>query len=333
MKQLYKQIRTCSIRWGIIAVALLLSTGCAIEQDVVVIKLAHALDTGHPVHKGMAHMAERLEELSDGKMRMDIYANGQLGGERELVELLQIGTLGMTKVSASVLENFAPVVQIFGIPYVFRDEDHLWTVLNGEIGKQLLDGPIPFRLKGLGYYDAGWRSFYTTKVPIHQPSDLRGLKIRVQESYTAIAMVRALGGSATPVSWGELYTALQQGVVDGAENNPPSLYISRQFEVSKYYSLDEHTAVPDVLLISLRVWESLTPQQQEWLQTAVDDSVVYQREIWNEFSDEVMKTMEDSGVIITRPDKAPFREAVAEFHRSYDGTPTGDLLKEILSIE
>jgi tripartite ATP-independent transporter DctP family solute receptor len=299
----------------------------------VVIKLAHVLDTGHPVHQGMAHMAERLEELSEGKMRMDIYASGQLGGERELIELLQIGTLGMTKVSASPLENFVPAVQIFGIPYVFRDENHFWTVLNGPIGKELLDGPKPFKLKGMGYYDAGWRSFYTTKVAVNQPSDLKGLKIRVQESRTAIEMVKALGGSATPISWGELYTSLQQGVVDGAENNPPSLFISRQYEVSKYYSLDEHTAVPDVLLISLRVWESLTPQQQEWLQTAVDDSVVYQRKLWKEFTEESLQKMEKSGLVIIHPDKALFREAVAPFHRTYDGTPTGDLLKQIESIE
>jgi tripartite ATP-independent transporter DctP family solute receptor len=310
----------------------LLGAGCTAKSDVKVLKLAHALDTSHPVHKSMVYMAKRLDELSGGKMRIDIYPSGQLGGERELIELLQIGSLAMTKVSASPLESFVPEIQIFGIPYVFRDEEHLWKVLNGEIGKQLLDGPKAFMLKGLGYYDAGSRSFYTTRVPIYKPDDLKGLKIRVQESRTAMAMVQALGGAATPVSWGELYTALQQGIVDGAENNPPSLYISRQYEVSKYYSLDEHTAVPDVLIISLRVWESLTPQQQQWLQTAVDESVLYQRKLWAEFSAKALKTMEDAGLTIIHPDKAPFRAAVAGFLRSYEGTPTGELLKKIQAI-
>lgn len=318
---------------SLLLVPALFTIGCAGKSDVKVLKLAHALDTSHPVHKGMAYMAERLEELSGGKMRIDIYANGQLGGERELIELLQIGSLAMTKVSASPLESFVPEIQIFGIPYVFRDEEHFWKVLNGEIGKQLLDGPKAFKLKGLGYYDAGSRSFYTTKIPVYEPADLKGLKIRVQESRTAMAMVQALGGAATPVSWGELYTALQQGIVDGAENNPPSLYISRQYEVSKYYTLDEHTAVPDVLIISLRVWESLSPQQQQWLQAAVDESVLYQRKLWAEFSAEALKTMEDAGLTIIHPDKAPFRAAVAEFHRSYEGTPTGELLKKIQSIQ
>lgn len=310
----------------------LFSAGCTSKSEVKVLKLAHALDTSHPVHQGMVYMAKRLDELSGGKMRIDIYANGQLGNERELIELLQIGSLAMTKVSASPLESFVPEIQIFGIPYVFRDDEHFWKVLNGDIGKQLLDGPKAFKLKGLGYYDAGSRSFYTTKVPIYKPGDLKGLKIRVQESRTAIAMVQALGGAATPISWGELYTALQQGIVDGAENNPPSLYISRQYEVSRYYTLDEHTAVPDVLLISLRVWESLTPRQQQWLQTAVDESVLYQRKLWAEFSAQALKAIEDSGVTIIHPDKAPFREAVVDFHRTYEGTPTGKLLKKIQSI-
>lgn len=318
---------------SLLLLALALLSGCTNKGEVEVLKLAHSLDSTHPVHKGMVYMADRLDELSGGKMRIDIYANGQLGGERELIELIQIGSLAMTKVSASPLESFVPEIEIFGIPYVFRDEEHFWKVLNGEIGKQLLDGPKAFKLKGLGYYDAGSRSFYTTKVPVYKPGDLQGLKIRVQESRTAMAMVHALGGAATPISWGELYTSLQQGVVDGAENNPPSLYISRQYEVSKYYSLDEHTAVPDVLLISLRVWDSLTTQQQQWLQAAVDESVLYQRKLWAEFSAESLKTIEDSGVTIIYPDKAPFRAAVADFHRTYDGTPTGALLKKIQSIQ
>lgn len=319
---------------SIVALAAALAVaGCGVREDTTVLKLAHSLDVGHPVHKGMVFMAKRVDELSGGAMRVDIYPGGQLGGERELIELLQIGSLAMTKVSASPLESFVPQMQIFGIPYVFRDEDHYWKVLNGEIGRRLLDGPTPYNLKGLCYYDAGSRSFYTTKVPIHKPSDLNGLKIRVQMSRTSIAMVNALGGSATPIDWGELYTALQQGVVDGAENNPPSLYISRQYEVSKYYSLDEHTAVPDVLLISTRVWDSLTPREQQWLQQAVDESVDYQRRVWAEFSQQALEEIEASGVEIIYPDKEPFREAVAEFHRSYEGTPTGELLKEIAAIE
>ena len=134
--------------------------------------------------------------------------------------------------SAAVLENFSPSIKVFGIPYLFRDKEHVFDVLDGPVGKELLNGTEKFWLKGLGYYDSGSRSFYTIDQPLNKPEDLDGLKIRVQESQTAIDMVKSLGGSPTPISWGELYTALQQGVVDGAENNPPSFYLSRHYEVS-----------------------------------------------------------------------------------------------------
>jgi TRAP-type C4-dicarboxylate transport system substrate-binding protein len=146
-------------------------------------------------------------------------------------------------------------------------------------------------------------------------------------------MVAALGGSATPISWGELYTALQQGVVDGAENNPPSFYLSRQYEVSKYYTLDEHTAVPDILLMSSRIWNDLTPEQQEWLQRAVDDSVAYQRKLWQEATDEALAAVQAAGVEVIYPDKTPFQKAVHEMKESYAGTEVADLLTRIEAVE
>ena len=142
-------------------------------------------------------------------------------------------------------------------------------------------------------------------------------------------MIAAMGGAATPISWGELYTALQQGVVDGAENNPPSLYLSRQYEVCKYYILDEHTAVPDILLMSLHIWDNLNPEQQGWLQQAVDDSVIYQAKLWEKASNEALAAIEASGVEIIRPDKAPFMAAVEEMKAEYKGTAIGDVLDAI----
>lgn len=308
-------------------------TSCGSRDDVVVLKLGHSLDTGHAVHKGMVHMAERLDEISGGKMRIDIYPSGQLGGERETVELVQIGSLAMTKVSTSPLESFVPAMQLFSIPYVFRDREHFFKVLDSEIGKELLESTEVARLRGLGYYDAGSRSFYTTDKRVRSPADLAGLKIRVQKSQTSVRMVAALGGSATPISWGELYTALQQGVVDGAENNPPSFYLSRQYEVSKYYTLDEHTSVPDILLMSSRIWDDLTPEQQAWLQEAVDDSVAYQRKLWQEATDEALAAVQAAGVEVIYPDKTPFQQAVVAMKESYAGTEVADLLKRIEAVE
>jgi tripartite ATP-independent transporter DctP family solute receptor len=306
-----------------------LIASCGPKSDVTVLKLGHALDTGHAVHKGMVHMAERLDLYSNGKMKIENYPSGQLGAERELVELLQIGSLAMTKVSSSPLESFVPEMKIFSLPYVFRNKAHYDKALASEIGKSLLLAPEKVRLRGMAYYDAGSRSFYTTETAINKPADLAGLKIRVQKSQTSVDMIAAMGGAATPISWGELYTALQQGVVDGAENNPPSLYLSRQYEVCKYYILDEHTTVPDILLMSLHIWENLDSEQQNWLQLAVDDSAIFQARLWKTASDEALAAIEASGVQIIRPDKAPFMAAVEGMKAEYKGTKVGDLLDAI----
>ena len=301
--------------------ALLAVSACGAEQDVTVIKLGHALATDHPVHRAMVFMAERLAEESGGTMRIDIYPSQQLGSEREMLELLQIGSLGMTKVSSSVLENFSPEYQVLSLPFVFRDDAHRFAVLEGPIGDELLAAPEPYRLRGLAFYDAGSRSFYTVDRPVRTPSDLAGMKIRVQESQTAMDMVRALGGSPTPISFGELYTALQQGVVDGAENNPPSFYTSRHYEVAKYYVLDEHTAVPDVLIVSTTIWDRLTPQQRGWLQTAAAASAVVQKEYWRESTEEALAAIRAAGVEVLSADKTPFEADVREMTAAYAADP------------
>lgn len=306
--------------------------GCGGAGEVTEIKLAHGHDTTHPVHAAMVFMAERLAEKSGGTMRIDIYTSQQLGTERETLELLQIGSLGMTKVSSSVLEGFAPSFQVLGLPYLFRDEEHRFSVLEGDVGRELLEGLERYRLRGLTYYDAGSRSFYTVRSPVHTPDDLAGLKLRTQESPIAVQMVRTLGGAATPISYGEVFTALQQGVVDGAENNPPSFQTSRHYEVAKYYSLDEHTAVPDLLLISLEVWEDLEPQQQRWLQEAADESAVLQKELWREATQEALRVVSDAGVEVIYPDKEAFLTKAAPLLDSFSRDPdVGPIVQRIRS--
>ncbi len=298
------------------------------------IKLGHGLDVTHPVHKGMVYMAERLAEKSDGRLTIEIYPSQQLGTERQCLELLQIGSLGMTKVSAAVLENFAPVTKVLSLPYMFRGSEHAYAVFDGPIGKELLLASEPFYLRGLCFYDAGSRSFYTKTTPIREPADLEGLKIRVQESVTAINLVRAMGGAPTPISYGELYTALQQGVVDGAENNPPSFYTSRHYEVCKFYSLNEHTMVPDVLLINTSVWRSLSEQEQRWLEEAAQESVVFQRQVWKEDSDKALAEVEKAGVEIIRPIKEPFAEKVQPMLESYRSEPrVWEFIQRIQALE
>lgn len=293
----------------------LIWAGCAQDSGSQVLRLAHGLDIEHPVHQAMEHMAHELESLSNGELRMRIYPSEQLGSERECLELLQIGSLAMTKVSAAVMEGFAPGFGVLGTPYLFDDRNHAYRVLDGEVGRRLLVSAEPFLLRGLTFYDAGSRSFYTRDRPVHSPADLQGLSIRTQESAAAMAMVRALGGAATPIAWGELYTALQQGVVDGAENNPPSFHLSRHYEVAKFYTLDEHTSVPDLLVISFPVWQRLSPDERRWLQQAADRSAVLQRELWRQAEETALDAVRAAGVQIIRPPKGPFQDAVAELNR------------------
>lgn len=308
--------------FGILFFALFFLVSCQQGAKHKTLKLAHGLPTDHPVHKAMVFMADRTKELSDGQLTMEIYSSGQLGSEQQCVELVQIGSLAITKISAAVMESFTDDYKVLGLPYLFRDKEHAFKVLDGDIGKELLLSTENKWIRGLCFYDAGSRSFYTIDKPILKPEDLDGLKIRVMKSKTAMDMVKALGGSPTPISWGELYTALQSGVVDGAENNPPSLYTSRHYEVCKHYSLDEHNAVPDVLIISQKIWNGLTKQEQEWLQQAADESVVLQRKLWEASEKESYEEVQKAGVTIYYPDKQPFREKVKGLYESYKENET-----------
>jgi tripartite ATP-independent transporter DctP family solute receptor len=311
----------------------LVLAGCSEKDDAErVLKLGHSLDTGHPVHKAMEFMAEKVAEKSGGRLRVEIFPGEQLGSEKECIESLQLGYLAMTKTSTAPMESFVPSIKVYGIPYVFRDSEHSWKVFNGPIGKELLAAGEAMRLKGLCYYDAGARSFYAKK-EVNSPEDLKGMKIRVQKSNVSMQMIEAMGGSPTPIDWGELYTSLDQGVVDGAENNPPSFEISHHYEICKYYILDEHSRIPDMLVISTRVWESLSPEFQVILEESVAESVEYQRKLWSEAERKSMETVEAAGVKIIRPDKEPFREAVREMWKQYENTEIGELIEKIQEVE
>jgi tripartite ATP-independent transporter DctP family solute receptor len=312
-----------------------MSVGCKKEDTAkpeVVLKLAHSLDVTHPVHKAMVYMAEKVAEKSSGRMAVEIFPSEQLGNEKECIEALQLGYLAMTKTSTAVMEGFVPRMRIFGIPYLFRDSEHYWKVLKGPIGKELLLAGQNKGLRGLCFYDAGSRSFYAKK-EIKSPADLKGMKIRVMNSAMSMKMIDAMGGSPTPMPWGELYTSLEQGVVDAAENNPPSFRTSRHYEVCKYYTLDEHARLPDILMISTRVWNNLKPEFQQILQEAVDESVEYERKIWAEAEESDMKIVKDAGVQVSYPDKEPFRASVESVWNEFEGTDIGELIKQIQEVK
>lgn len=299
----------------------------------MVLKLGHGLDTAHPVHLAMVHMKERLEELSNGSVTIDIYPSAVLGSEVQSIEQLQNGSLAMTKTSAAAMENFIPAMSVFSLPYVFSDSEHYWSVLNGSVGQELLEKGESKFLRGLCYYDGGSRNFYTKDKPIRTPEDLKGLKIRVMNSATAINMVKAMGGSPTPIAWGELYSALAQGTVDGAENNPPSFSTNKHYEICKHFSKDGHTRIPDMLLISTKIWERLDPQVQEWISLAADESSTYQRTLWEKKTIAALAQAEAEGVTIYDVDTAAFAAKVAPMLDAVENPEVKQLLKRIKEVQ
>ncbi|MCC5834839.1 MAG: TRAP transporter substrate-binding protein [Opitutales bacterium] len=307
----------------ILSLAILLS-GCGRLSDgdsERTLILAHAMHETHPVSVAMAWMPERLREVSDGALDMKIYPAGQLGSERNLLELTQIGTVGISKLSSATLENVIPEMRVFSLPYLFEDPEQRWDVWLGPVGQELLKTGIPFRVRGIAYYDAGSRSIYTVNRPVFSPEDLNGLRIRVTESVMAMRLMRAMGASPAPLAFSELYTAFQGGVMDGAENNPPSFHTTRHYEVCNYYTLNRHTVIPDMLVISNPLWESLSEQERDWLQQVVGESVELQRELWQEAEAIAMQSFRDAGVKIIEPDLEPFRQSVQPF---YDSIRTND---------
>jgi len=286
-----------------------ISTGDAGDRARVVLKLGHSLDVAHPAHKAMENMRQRLETLSGGEMTIDIYPGSVLGSETQCIEQLQNGSLSLSRPSAAVIENFVPEMAVFGLPYVFRDSRHFRTVLDGEIGKRLLvEGESKF-IRGLCYHDSGSRNFYG-KFPVLTPQDLNDRKIRVMNSATAINMVEAMGAAPTPISPGELYSALSQGIVDGAENNLPTFAHSRHYEVCKHFSLDGHTRIPALVLVGTKAWSQLSPQQQQWLQTAATESAKVQRELWATATQEAREIVEAAGVTVHEVDVRNFAQKV-----------------------
>jgi tripartite ATP-independent transporter DctP family solute receptor len=281
--------------------------------EVKTLRLAHALNVEHPVHRGMLVFADEVHRLSGGTLRVDIYADGKLGSERELVEQMQLGSIALTKVSAGQLEAFAPAYAVFGMPYLFDDSAHFWRFAETTAATGLLASSEAQRIVGLCFYDAGARSFYLSPKSgrtVRTASDLEGLSLRVMPSRTAMAMVEAFGAKPVPIPFGELYTALDAGTVDGAENNPPSLFTSRQFEVAASYSLNEHLILPDVLAIGAPTWQRLSAEQRDWIRRAAATSAIAQRQLWIDEEARNLEAMRNAGLrIIDDIDRDSFRAA------------------------
>ncbi len=291
----------------IVAVAAVMPVSSS-AANTVYLTLAHNMAEDHAINVALVAWAEAVNEATDGAIEIDVMPGGTLGSEADCVSQIQAGQLEMTKVSAGTLSNFNSAWNCVSVPYVFTSKDHLYNVMNGEIGQDLYALTADDGFIGLAWLESGTRCFYTAKTPIRTPSDLKGLKIRTMDSQMAIDMMTAFGGSATPMSYGDIYTGMQQGVIDGAENNITAM--RDHADVTGYYCYDEHTMIPDVIIISTEIWNELTPEQQEIMRSTAADMVANYRELWAQFEEDVKAQVEGKIEYVTDVDKAAFQEAV-----------------------
>jgi tripartite ATP-independent transporter DctP family solute receptor len=252
----------------------------------------------YPTVRAVAWMGDDLAKKTNGGVSIRTYAGGQLGEEKDALEIAIFGGIDIVRVNLGALNSIAPETIVPALPFLFRSTKHMRTAMDGAPGRQILDALAPHGLIGLCFYDSGARSFYSTKGPIRHPRDLRGQKIRVQNSELFVAMVEALGGDATPMSFGEVYQALVQGVIDGAENNAPSFVSTRHFETCRYYSQTRHVMAPEVLAMSARRWEKLDPSTQSAIRDSAMRSVSIMRDLWEAREAAARAKLTEAGITI-----------------------------------
>lgn len=289
----------------------------------------------YPTVAAVEYMGELLEERSGGRLCVEVFHSAQLGEERDTIEQTQLGVIDMNRVSLGPFNNIIEATTVFSLPYIFRSIDHMHAVVDGDIGQEILDEFSNHQLVGLVYYDSGARSFYNRERPIRSIEDVEGMRFRVMQSDVFVDMVDALGGNATPMPYGEVYSSIQTGVIDGAENNWPSFESSGHYEVAGYYTLDQHLIVPEVLVMSQIAWDRLTEEDQELILQAARDSVPVMRELWFERERASEEIVRAAGVeIITDIDKAPFIEAMAPVYEAHVSNPElRDLVERIRAVE
>lgn len=278
----------------------------------------HPMD--YPTVQAVAYMGKLISERTNGKHSVKVFGQSALGSEKDTIEQTKLGALDMVRVNISPFNNIVPETIVPALPFVFKSKDHMRRVLDGPVGEDILKSLESQGFVGLAFYDSGSRSFYTTKKPIKTVEDMKGMKIRVQQSDMWVAMMQALGANATPLPYAEVYTALKTGVVDGAENNWPSYDSSRHYEVAKMYSLTEHSMAPELLVFSKRVWDGLPKDEQEIIRKAAKESVPYMRKLWDEREAASRKTVEGGGSqIISEIDKKSFQDAMKPVYAKFAG--------------
>ena len=279
---------------------------------------AESQPDGYPSVEAIKAMGTYLEEKTNGRLGVKLYPGGQLGSEGSTLEIAMFGGLGMTRTFSAALNNIAPLTKLFSLPFLFQSTAHQRRVIDGEIGEEIMTSLEAFNLRGLAIYDTGGRGFYTTDRHIAHPADLEGLKIRVPNSDIFLDTVRALGANPTPMNYSEIYQGLVQKVIDGAENNWPSYIATRHYEVASYFSETGHFRTPDMLIMSLRTWQSFSPEDQQIVKDAARHSVTVMRSLWDARVADAKKTLTDNGgEILSDIDSAPFRALMAPVYEKF----------------
>ncbi|TIO75146.1 MAG: TRAP transporter substrate-binding protein [Mesorhizobium sp.] len=276
---------------------------------------------GYPTVEAVKYMGELIKQRTNGRYSIEVYHSAQLGEEKDTIEQTQTGVIDLNRVSMGPFNGIVPETAVPSLPYMFRSVEHMRHVMDGPIGDQILKAFEAHDLVGLAFYDSGARSFYNTKKDISSIADLKGMKFRVIQSDVFVDMVNALGANATPMAYGEVYSALQTGVIDGAENNWPSFESAKHYEVAKHYTLDQHQIVPEVLVMSKASWDKLSPEDQAIVRQAAKDSVVKMRELWDAQEKKSRNIVEKAGVKVSEIDKQPLIDAMKPVYDKYLSTP------------
>ena len=307
----------------------------AAAQDKAVLKSADVHPPGYPTVVAIENMGKKLEEATKGRLSIQMFGSMQLGGEKEMIEQAQVGALQMPRVSVGTLGPVVDDLNVLNLPFLFRDTAHMNKVIDGPIGQELLDkvsmNPAA-KLVGLCWMDAGARSFYDTKRPIKKLEDLKGLKVRVIGNPMFVDMGNALGANAVAMGYDQVFSALQTGVIDGAENNPPSFVFDNHYQVAKYYSLTQHLIVPEMLVFSRITWDKLSADDQALIKKTAREAQFDARDLWNKKEAEAMDKMKAAGIQIDQiEDKKPFRDAVKPVWDKYGGK-FADIIKRIEAV-
>lgn len=312
--------------WSGVALASMLMLGAASAETVL--KSSDTHPDGYPTVEGVKYFGELVKERTGGRYAIEVYHSAQLGEEKDTIEQVRSGVIELNRVSMAPFNGTVKETIVPALPYIFRSEEHMHKVMDGPIGDQIKAAFEPAGLVALAFYDAGARSFYNSKTPIKSVADMKGLKFRVIQSDIFVDMVAALGANATPMPYGEVYSSIETGVIDGAENNFPSYDTAKHFEVAKNYSLDEHTILPEVFVMNKAAFDKLTPEDQAIFKQAAKDSVAKQRELWAAKTQESRGNVEKAGAVINEVDKQGFIDAMKPV---YDKHITDEVLKKLVA--